>query len=119
MTTRTFDQFIQDAHPLSREWVVDGNLSIYTRTTVHYFGGQSVRCVDLANFGIEDEELRGQGEFTAFLEKAERIAQELDRTVFVESLVNEQLYHFLCRRGYVPTTPDEDWNGASLYKKVT
>ena len=81
--------------------------------------GHEVRCVDLANFGIEDEELRGQGEFTAFLEKAERIAQELDRTVFVESLVNEQLYHFLCRRGYVPTTPDEDWNGASLYKKVT
>ena len=96
----TFDQFISQAKPLNRAWVTDGNLDIYVRLALHNCQGSGLKTLDLANFEIADEDLRGQGEFTRFLEKAERVAKELERTVYVESIMNDRLLGFLIRRGY-------------------
>ncbi len=47
-----------------------------------------------------EEEHRGNGYFTLFIEEFERIAKEANRCIYVESVLNTELVRFFVKRGY-------------------
>lgn len=74
-------------------------LNLYYRITQRLIEGQMRNTIDLATIEIV-EEFRGEGYFSSFLDKIEKLADKYSRVVFVESILNDNLYSFLCRRGY-------------------
>lgn len=85
----------------SNKWIYlpEYRLNLYYRITRRLIDGSMRDTIDLATIEI-DEEFRGKGYFTSFLVEMEKLADKYSRVIFVESILNDSLYSFLCRRGY-------------------
>jgi len=98
----TFEELLHGK--FGRGYIYEDGLSVYMRITRRILIGPGLRpTIDIANINLQ-ENRRGQGVFTAWLERIEARAGELGRAVFVENLHNKKLYAFLKRRGYQDTT---------------
>tara|TARA_B100000614_G_scaffold262909_1_gene300715 strand:- start:189561 stop:189977 length:417 start_codon:yes stop_codon:yes gene_type:complete len=75
-------------------------LNMYARRTKRWINQELMETVDLANFDV-DPEVRGEGNLTRFLDEIEKLADHNKVVVYVESILNERLYDFLMRRGYI------------------
>lgn len=81
-------------------WLEDASLSVYVRWAPYWTGGETtVPCAVVANVSVLQGE-RGNGRFTAFLDRFEGIADEHNRVVVIESVLEERFQSFFERRGY-------------------
>jgi hypothetical protein len=55
-----------------------------------------------------DRDHRGQGIFTEFLERVEFVVLGDDRPVFIENVMERRFQEFFLRRGYEPSTPQNN-----------
>lgn len=94
----TLQKFI-DNPELRNKWIKSRKMKIYIRRSMRQVGMKMTPCLDLASVEV-DENHRGKGLFTKFLEKFENAAKEMNRVVFVENIQNERLKNFLLRRKY-------------------
>lgn len=82
-----------------RQHIHLGPLKIYVRITVHAWEGQLYRTIDLATLDVAESE-RGKGHLTRWLTSIEDLARNHRRAVYIESVLNPRLAHFLTKRGY-------------------
>ena len=94
----TLDTFI-DCDGLRNQWISERNISVYVRKSVRMIEGDLVACLDIGSVEV-DEEHRGVGIFTGFLQRMEDYGKKLNRTIFVESILEPRLLRFLLQRGY-------------------
>ena len=94
-----FDTFIQ-SDKVKNTWIHERDISIYVRRSQRFIDDKATLCLDLASVEVVEGH-RGIGIFTSFLNRFEEAATKLNRTVFVESILNARLIYFLSRRGYV------------------
>lgn len=90
---------------LRNAWLDEPDMKVYVRRSVRYLTNTPVPCLDVASIEV-NEEHRGNGVFTAFLDRFEQEAKKLNRCVYVESILEPRLYQYLLTRGYkdVPGT---------------
>ena len=94
-----FDTFI--VSPKIRNcWVHERDLSVYVRRSMRFIGKEAVKCLDIASVEV-NEKRRGCGIFKEFLARFEVEAKNLNRAVFVESILEPRLLQFLFKRGYI------------------
>jgi GNAT superfamily N-acetyltransferase len=74
-------------------------LRVYVRKSNRLWEGRLLPCLDIGNVTV-DEEQRGRGVFTDFLERFEEAARKMGRASLVECILEPRLYAFLLRRGY-------------------
>lgn len=94
-----FDTFIQ-RDKVRNAWIYERDIAIYVRRSVRFINNEATPCLDLASVEVVEKH-RGIGIFTGFLKRFEDAAKQLNRAVFVESILNARLVSFLARRGYV------------------
>jgi GNAT superfamily N-acetyltransferase len=92
-------------------------MKVYVRRSVRYLTNTPVKCLDVASIEV-DEDHRGNGVFTAFLNRFEQEAKKLNRVVYVESILEPRLYQFLLTKGYkdVPGTCE---TSPTVFKIIT
>ncbi len=78
-----------------------GDLMVYARIAARGIDGEGRWTLDLADLEITNEAERGKGQFTRFLDIAERVADTNSLVVYVQSIVNSRLLKNLTARGYV------------------
>ncbi|MFV3332745.1 hypothetical protein ACNFIA_17535 [Pseudomonas sp. NY15437] len=84
----------------ARERFEFGELMVYARIAGRLIEGTMQWTLDLADVEIRDEEARGQGHFSRFLERAEQAALEYGLAVYVQSILNRKLLDILVAKGY-------------------
>lgn len=77
-----------------------GKLMVYARIAGRLIDGTMQWTLDLADVEIRDEDARGQGHFSRFLERAEKAAEEHGLAVYVQSILNQRLLDILVAKGY-------------------
>jgi len=83
-----------------RMWVYGNEGKVYIRTTQRMTSpGQMQPTIDLATVEI-DEEFQNQGVFKEILQLVEHKAQQYNRAVFLENVLNEVLIQPLQNYGY-------------------
>ena len=82
-----------------RAWVKEGHVEAYLRVTKRVWDGKYVDTIDFAS-GEVPESKQGNGHFTRFLIKLEEWADDLDRALYFENVINPILEGMLVRRGY-------------------
>lgn len=83
-----------------RIWVYGDEGKVYIRTTQRMIApGEIHPTIDLATIEI-DEEFQNQGVFKEILQMVEQKAQQYNRTVFLENVINEVLIQPLQNYGY-------------------
>lgn len=94
----TFNKFVRD-DSLRNTWIYGRRIKVYIRRSNRLINDKIMSCLDLANVEV-DENYRGIGIFTKFLDDFEFNAIQMKRVVYVESIPNLRLYNYLLRRGY-------------------
>lgn len=89
------EEFLQTPK-LRNAWLREPHLSVYVRRGTHYINGMLVQTLDVANASV-DESRRGEGVFTAFLERVEA----LDENIYLENVLEHRLQEFYRTRGYL------------------
>lgn len=99
-------------------WLREGSLEIYVRRAMHKHPESNclVPTLDIANINISDKRLRSKGVFSSWLTSAEALAQEHNLNVYVESVMNERLWGFLRKKGYIETAPYADAPSRDFWK---
>jgi GNAT superfamily N-acetyltransferase len=81
-------------------WVYGDEGKVYIRTTQRMIApGEICPTIDVATVEI-DEEFQNQGVFKELLQMVEQKAQQYNRTVFLENVLNEVLIQPLQNYGY-------------------
>lgn len=95
------DQFVaNNIHQLvARGRMRLGPIMLYSRLAARRMGSSHGRTLDLADVEV-DVEMQGRGAFGALLDHAEQLALKNGLSVFVESIISEQVRKTLTRRGY-------------------
>lgn len=93
-----FDMFIR-SEKVRNTWIYERNIAIYVRRSRRFITGKVTLCLDLASVEVTEKH-RGIGIFTSFINRFEQAAKKLNRTVFVESILEPRLVSFLNRREY-------------------
>jgi hypothetical protein len=74
---------------LSNAWITEPHMEIYVRKSKRYIGvGQPIPCLDVANIEVIEGK-RGEGIFTAFLDRVEKEARKRKHGVWVESILDD------------------------------
>jgi GNAT superfamily N-acetyltransferase len=81
------------------EWIYAEDGQLYIRITKHAVNGEFVPTIDVSNVEVF-EEFQGKGIFKQLLDTIETIAQQHNRHVFVESVLNDMLLDVLPRYGF-------------------
>jgi predicted acetyltransferase len=81
-------------------------MQIYVRKSKRYINGILIECIDIANVSVDDE-MRGQGIFTRFLE---RLINEYDFNIYIESIINPSVERIGTKLGFIRTGSIEDVN---------
>jgi N-acetylglutamate synthase-like GNAT family acetyltransferase len=108
-TESSGDVMIKELQPLLSGqlrslWVVEGSLKIYFRAGyARRLGDQTVKVLDIASVEVL-ESSRGQGLFTAALDKIEALRPR--EGLFVESVLDKRFQDFFTRRGYLTAFED-------------
>lgn len=86
--------------PLRNQWLQFQHIDVYVRKAHRLIEDrQRIDTLDIANIVVEEGH-QGKGIFTAFLKDAEDIASEVNRKVYIESILEPRLITFLNNRGY-------------------
>jgi N-acetylglutamate synthase-like GNAT family acetyltransferase len=94
----TFQEFLDSNQ--RNEWITEFNISVYCRKGTHLLTQDIFcDCIDIGSVTVEEDE-RGKGLFTQFLERVESIAYAECKAVWVESILEPRLVEFLKKRGY-------------------
>jgi hypothetical protein len=88
-----FKEFIQD-ESTNRSWINEEHICVYVRRSKRFIDGQLKDCLDLANVSVDEEE-RGKGIFSKFLIHFEKEAVNLNRTVYLENVLEKRLQKHL------------------------
>lgn len=86
-----------------RAWIKAPGLKVYVRKSHRCLDlsdegyGPLARTLDLANVEADDP---GHGAFTAWFPEFEALAEELNRRIFIESVLNRRLRAWFERHGY-------------------
>lgn len=83
----------------SRDWLYATDGQLYIRITQHAINGEFLPTIDVSNIEV-CEDCQGKGIFKQLLDTIETIAQEHNRHVFVESVLNDMLLDVLPRYGF-------------------
>lgn len=88
----------------------------YCRCSLRFWQGRGVRVLDLADLYLPESQ-RGQGVFTAFLERAEALVAARDDYdgIYVENVLNPSLSAFLQRRAGYELAPVPGGEGAPSF----
>ncbi len=81
------------------EWIKDGDLECYVRVTKHRVGDVVACTFDVANVKVKQRSRR-KGVFKVWLAIVEAECDARGLVVYVESVLNDDLYRFLKARGY-------------------
>jgi GNAT superfamily N-acetyltransferase len=83
------------------EWISlpEFHMKLYYRLTSRYINHVIRDSIDIASVEI-DEEFRGKGYFAKFMIAIEKMAKNNARVVYVESVLNFELYSSLLANGY-------------------
>ena len=92
------NEFSKDLN-IRNKWIYERKINVYIRRSSRIIGTLYLPCLDLATVEV-DENYRGQGIFTKFLIRFEKLAKNENRVVFVENIMNERLKTFLLSNGY-------------------
>ncbi len=84
----------------ARERFEFGELMVYARIAGRLIEGTMQWTLDLADVEIRNEDARGQGHFSRFLERAEQAAEAHGLAVYVQSILNPMLLEILVAKGY-------------------
>lgn len=109
----TFKEYIAD-ETARNVWLNEPKFSVYIRRSMRYINGEKIPCLDLGSIEVDEEE-RGKGVLKAFLLKMENAAKQMNRAVFVESVLEPRLIPFLLNRGYLKY-PDSSEITPSFYR---
>jgi GNAT superfamily N-acetyltransferase len=94
-----FDAFLSNQN-IRNQWIAERDISVYIRRSVRVLDATMPKlCLDIGSVEVEEEH-RGMGIFTSFLNRFEKAAKDLNRSVYIESILNPRLIKFLERRGY-------------------
>lgn len=90
---------------LNNSWIRENHIDVYVRRSNRLIGSETFPMLDIGSVQV-DENFRGLGIFTDFLERYEKEAKKLNRGVYVESILNPRLTKRLLTYGYflVPGT---------------
>jgi GNAT superfamily N-acetyltransferase len=91
-------EFSKDLN-IRNKWVYERKINVYIRRSSRIIGTLRLPCLDLATVEV-DENYRGQGIFTKFLIRFEKLAKNENRVIYVENVMNERLKMFLLTNGY-------------------
>ena len=84
---------------MANTWVYGDEGQVYIRVTKRVLNGNLHHTIDVATVDV-DEEYQGKGVFRSLLQAVEEFAAQHERSVFLESVLNEQLLDVLPRYGY-------------------
>jgi GNAT superfamily N-acetyltransferase len=113
-----FDAFLSNQN-IRNQWITERDISVYVRRSVRVLDATMPKlCLDIGSVEVEEKH-RGMGIFTGFLKRFEEAAKQLNRAVYVESIMEPRLVKFLLRNGYqyVPGQTDKDL-APNLFKRV-
>jgi len=99
---------------LQNVWIREPHISVYIRRSVRFIGDKSIPCLDIGSVEV-DENFQGQGVFTTFLERFECEAKQLNRAVFIESILTHRFQKYLASQGYTPVPGTSDL-APNMYK---
>lgn len=101
-----FDYFILSPRD-NRAWIREKHIDVYVRKSTRIINDEIFLALDLAAIQV-DENMRGKGIFSKFLNRFENVAKSSNRIVYVESILEPKLEKFLLKRGYkkVPHSAD-------------
>lgn len=102
------------------EWIVlnDYKLALYYRLNKRMINKELVDSLDLANIEI-DSRCRHKGYFSKFITDLEQEMIQFHIVIFVESIINPILSHYLQSIGYSISSKDMDINiYCSMYKQL-
>lgn len=86
-------------------WRTDGPLEVYLRITQRYINRRIVKTIDLATINVIEDK-QNQGVFRRFLSGMEALAEDLDRVIYIENVLNPRFAEFFRRRGYTEIDTD-------------
>ena len=92
---------------IRNEWIYFDYGKIYVRKSKRNCNGEFIDCFDFSSIEL-DEEYRGKGFFKLFLNKF--INTYPNKNIFVESILNPELYVFLKKFGFKENGSDESNN---------
>jgi GNAT superfamily N-acetyltransferase len=106
MKRMNLDLFLSSEYP-TNIWISERDIEVYVRKSMRVIGNTTHPCLDIGSVEVR-EERRGQGTFKAFLSRFEKKARELNKWVYVESILNRRLLTYLATQGYelVPGTSE-------------
>lgn len=100
----------------ANEWITYGPINLYIRVGLRLIDGKKVKAMDLANFGIANEKLKGKGHFSRLLRSTEILGKKYGYDgVYVESILNPTLIEILKNKGFRIVT---DYDPPSMYKEI-
>lgn len=100
------DAIIANKKFSSREWFESEQFKIYIRyTPQRNINGNIITTIDIASIGVLPK-FQGKGIFTNILTSIEN--RYNSTPIFVESILNKKLYHWLIKRGYNPVNNTND-----------
>ena len=74
-------------------------LKVYMRHTRRLIDGEITETVDVASVEV-NKQYRSRGHFTAWLNEVQIIADDLKLVVYIESVLEPRLVHFLEKKNY-------------------
>jgi hypothetical protein len=90
------------------KWILTDNVKLYIRKSKRFIENEMRDFLDISSVEVEP---KGEKLFTNLLDRIEK--EFSDKNIFVESILNDRLYEFLLKRGYLKTNDEFDKN---LYK---
>ncbi len=102
----------------ARTWVRLPNLKLYVRLTTRLASTAPgapltpVPTLDLASMEVVPTAKQGKGILTRYAANIEKLADELNLHIYVESVLQERFAKFWINRGYIPRDPNsnQDWS---------
>ena len=106
-------QFLKSS--LTNVWIAEPYICVYVRKSTRLINKKYRLCLDIGSVEVALHK-RNNGVFTNFLQKFEQTAKQINRTVYVESILNPLLERKLKKRGYEYAG---DFPGApTMYKEI-
>jgi hypothetical protein len=102
-------------------WIDEPHMRMYVRKSNRFLSKKTIHnsipttpCLDMASIEV-DVDMRGKGVLTLFIKRFEREAKQLNRAVYVESILEPRLVSFLIKNGY-DFVPHTCMNSPNMYK---
>jgi hypothetical protein len=84
---------------LRNSWIFEKHIQVYVRRSSRIYEDRLYNFLDIGSVEVIEEQ-RGRGIFTGFLKRFETEAINLQRGIYVESILEPRLIPFLKNMGY-------------------